>query len=122
MLTGQILCILVVSLGLNPVHLFVIVVGAAPRGRPLSSLSVMKTVTATNPGQLAVFISSLRVSGYECGGYGFKIMNCKSFILKSNASRKIEITYVKLTLVCFTCCLCLFVFNSSSQNRRIQFF
>lgn len=94
MLTGQILCILKVSPGLNPVRVFVIVVGAAPRGRPLSSLSVMKTVTATNPGQLAVFISSLRVSGYECGGYGFKIMNCKSFILKPNASRKIEITYV----------------------------
>ena len=97
-------------------------VGAAPRGRPLSSLSVMKTVTATNPGQLAVFISSLRVSGYECGGYGFKIMNCKSFILKSNASRKIEITYVKLTLVCFTCCLCLFVLTPLRRIDEFNFF
>ena len=65
---------------------------AAPRSRSLPSLSVMKTLTATNPGQLAVFISSLSINGYECEGYGFKIMNCKSFVLKPNTSRKIEIT------------------------------
>ena len=64
----------------------------APRSRSLPSLSVMKTLTATNPGQLAVFISSLSINGYECEGYGFKIMNCKSFVLKPNTSRKIEIT------------------------------
>ena len=64
----------------------------APRSRSLLSLSVMKTLTATNPGQLAVFISSLSINGYECEGYGFKIMNCKSFVLKPNTSRKIEIT------------------------------
>lgn len=66
---------------------------AAPPSRSLPSLSVMKTVTATNPGQLAVFISSLLINGYECEGYGFKIINCKSFILKPNTSRKIEITF-----------------------------
>ena len=64
----------------------------APRSRSLPSLSVMKTLTAINPGQLAVFISSLSINGYECEGYGFKIMNCKSFVLKPNTSRKIEIT------------------------------
>ena len=71
---------------------FVFCLEAAPRSRSLPSLSVMKTVTATNHGQLAMFISSLSINGYECEGFGFKIMNCKSFILKPNTSRKIEIT------------------------------
>ncbi|XP_031564277.1 transmembrane protein 131-like [Actinia tenebrosa] len=64
-----------------------------PRSRAQPLLSVKKVLTATNPGQLAIFVSSLSIDGYECEGYGFKILNCKSFILNPNSSRKIEIAF-----------------------------
>lgn len=38
-----------------------------------------------------MFISLFSINGYECEGYGFKIMNCKLFIFKLNILCKIEI-------------------------------
>lgn len=42
-----------------------------------------------------MFISFFSINGYECEGFGFKIMNCKFFIFKLNILRKIEIMWVK---------------------------
>ncbi|XP_032238964.2 transmembrane protein 131 isoform X2 [Nematostella vectensis] len=64
-----------------------------PRTRTLAPISVKKVLTATNPGQLAIQVNSISISGYECEGYGFKVLNCKSFILNPNTSRRIEIAF-----------------------------
>ena len=77
---------------------------SVPRSHTLPPLSVKKILTAVNPGQLAIFVSSLSINGYECEGYGFKVMNCKSFILKPNTSRKIEIAYVAWLCCAVLCC------------------
>lgn len=60
-------------------------------GKPYRSLTVKKTVVATNPGQLATHVTSFSVDGYECEGFGFKVLNCKALNLKPSASVKIDI-------------------------------
>lgn len=60
-------------------------------GKPYRSLAVKKTVLATNPGQLATQVTSFSIDGYECEGYGFKVLNCKALSLKPSASVKIDI-------------------------------
>lgn len=76
---------------INKANDVVIDLEPASRSHSLPPISVKKVLTATNPGQLAIFVSSLSINGKECEGYGFKILNCKSFILNPNSSRKIEI-------------------------------
>lgn len=60
-------------------------------GKPYRSLTVKKTVLATNPGQLATQVTSFSIDGYECEGYGFKVLDCKALSLKPSASVKIDI-------------------------------
>lgn len=61
-------------------------------GKPYRALTVKKTVLATNPGQLATQVTSFSIDGYECEGYGFKVLNCQSLNLKPTTSVKIDIT------------------------------
>lgn len=44
-----------------------------------------------NSGKLPIFIQKMDISGLECSGYGFKIKNCISFILKPQHIMQIDI-------------------------------
>ena len=58
-----------------------------------SALSLTRTFTARNQGQLSIHIESLSINGYPCQGYGFSIRQCKPFTLKPNSSVDIDITF-----------------------------
>lgn len=60
-------------------------------GKTARTLTVKKTVLASNPGQLATHLTSFSIDGYDCEGYGFSILNCKSHYLKPSATTKIHI-------------------------------
>ena len=58
-----------------------------------SALSLTRTFTARNQGQLSIHIESLSINGNPCQGYGFSIRQCKPFTLKPNSSVDIDITF-----------------------------
>ena len=58
-----------------------------------SVLSLTRTFTARNQGQLPIHIESLSINGSPCQGYGFSIRQCKPFTLKPNSSVDIDITF-----------------------------
>ena len=61
------------------------------RARIFPSFTVKRTFTASNVGQLPINIVSININGYECSGYGFRILDCEPFILLPNKSKKLDI-------------------------------
>jgi hypothetical protein len=47
-----------------------------------------------NSGELPFYVHKFGINGYECEGYGFRVLNCEGFQLEPNASRKIDIAWV----------------------------
>jgi len=67
---------------------------STPKARVYPSFTVKRSFTAQNVGQLPVHVVSMNVNNYECEGYGFRILNCESFVLMPNSSRRIDITFI----------------------------
>eukprot|EP00795_Rhopilema_esculentum_P000911 gene911-10667_t len=63
------------------------------RARTFPSFTVKRSFTATNAGQLPISVMSININGYECSGYGFRILDCEPFTLLPNKSRKLDITF-----------------------------
>ena len=61
------------------------------KARTFPSFTVRRTFTAKNVGQLPLHILSMNINGYECDGYGFRILNCEPFTLQPNDSQRIDI-------------------------------
>jgi hypothetical protein len=58
------------------------------------SFTVKRTFTARNSGQLPIYIHSMSIGNAGCEGYGFKIIDCVSFELLPNDSRKVDVVFV----------------------------
>ncbi|XP_075399789.1 transmembrane protein 131-like isoform X2 [Tenrec ecaudatus] len=56
-------------------------------------LSVTKNFKVENIGPLPVTVSSLKINGYNCQGYGFEVLDCHQFSLDPNSSRDISIVF-----------------------------
>ncbi|XP_037941671.1 transmembrane protein 131 homolog, partial [Teleopsis dalmanni] len=56
-------------------------------------VNIKRTFTARNTGEIPIFVETFFVEGQQCIGYGFKIVDCTSFELAPNASKKIEILF-----------------------------
>ncbi|KAF2366200.1 Transmembrane protein 131-like [Trinorchestia longiramus] len=56
-------------------------------------LTVKRTFTARNTGDLSVTITGFLVAGAPCYNYGFKVIQCDVFTLEPNASRRIDIAF-----------------------------
>nr|XP_051675898.1 transmembrane protein 131-like isoform X7 [Oryctolagus cuniculus] len=56
-------------------------------------LSITKNFKVENIGPLPVTVSALRISGYNCQGYGFEVLDCHPFSLDPNTSRDISIVF-----------------------------
>ncbi|XP_057312609.1 transmembrane protein 131-like isoform X2 [Hydractinia symbiolongicarpus] len=67
---------------------------STPKARVYPSFTVKRSFTATNVGQLPVHVVSMSINNYECEGFGFRILNCESFILMPNDTRKIDVTFI----------------------------
>jgi len=58
------------------------------------SFTVRRTFTLRNTGQLPIYIDRMMIGSAECEGYGFKIIDCASFDLLPNDSRKVDVMLV----------------------------
>ena len=54
-------------------------------------LSITKNFKVENIGPLPITVTSLKINGYNCQGYGFEVLDCHQFSLGPNASRDISI-------------------------------
>ncbi|KAF4522088.1 hypothetical protein B566_EDAN004073 [Ephemera danica] len=63
------------------------------RKSPLPLLTVKRSFTARNTGELPIYISNFLINDLPCEGFGFKVLNCKPFLLTANSSRKVEIAF-----------------------------
>ncbi|XP_060530816.1 transmembrane protein 131 isoform X2 [Cylas formicarius] len=60
---------------------------------PLPNLTVKRSFTARNMGDIPISINSFHINYLECEGYGFKVIDCEPFILPPNGTRKIDIAF-----------------------------
>jgi hypothetical protein len=56
-------------------------------------LSVRRSFTARNTGDLPVYVSNFHINNLACEGYGFKVSQCQPFVLQVNSSKKIELSF-----------------------------
>lgn len=63
------------------------------RKYPSPNLTVKRSFTARNTGDITVYIKSFTINEMPCEGYGFKVLNCEAFYLLPNATRKIDIAF-----------------------------
>ncbi|XP_062964213.1 transmembrane protein 131-like isoform X3 [Cynocephalus volans] len=56
-------------------------------------LSITKNFKVENIGPLPITVSSLKINGYNCQGYGFEVLDCHQFSLDPNMSRDISIVF-----------------------------
>ncbi|KAF5274287.1 hypothetical protein FQR65_LT04405 [Abscondita terminalis] len=59
----------------------------------LPNLTVKRTFTARNMGEVPIFVTGFFINNLPCEGYGFKVLNCESFMLLPNTTRKIDIAF-----------------------------
>ncbi|XP_026827483.1 transmembrane protein 131 isoform X2 [Ooceraea biroi] len=57
------------------------------------TLTVKRSFLARNTGELPIEIYGFEINGLPCEGYGFQVLNCSSFKLDSNATKKIEVAF-----------------------------
>ncbi|XP_038610943.1 transmembrane protein 131-like isoform X1 [Tachyglossus aculeatus] len=56
-------------------------------------LSITKNFKVENIGPLPITVSSMKINGYNCQGYGFEVLDCQEFSLDPNSSREISIVF-----------------------------
>nr|XP_014336305.1 PREDICTED: transmembrane protein 131-like [Bos mutus] len=56
-------------------------------------LSITKNFKVENIGPLPITVTSLKINGYNCQGYGFEVLDCHQFSLGPNTSRDISIVF-----------------------------
>uniref|UniRef100_A0A8C3IQB9 Transmembrane protein 131-like n=1 Tax=Chrysemys picta bellii TaxID=8478 RepID=A0A8C3IQB9_CHRPI len=56
-------------------------------------LSITKNFKVENIGPLPITVSSMKINGYSCQGYGFEVLDCQEFFLAQNSSREISIVF-----------------------------
>ncbi|XP_075469237.1 transmembrane protein 131-like isoform X6 [Ascaphus truei] len=57
-------------------------------------LSITKIFKVENIGSLPITISSMKINGYSCQGFGFEVLDCHTFSLRQNSSREISIVFI----------------------------
>lgn len=57
------------------------------------NLTVKRSFTVRNVGELPVFVHKFYINGLECEGYGYSVLNCASFELPINGTKKIDVAF-----------------------------
>ncbi|XP_076001498.1 transmembrane protein 131-like isoform X2 [Genypterus blacodes] len=55
--------------------------------------AIRKSFKVENAGELPLTVMSMNINGYKCKGYGFEVLQCRSFSLDHNASSEITIAF-----------------------------
>lgn len=63
------------------------------RKNPSPNLTVKRSFTARNSGDLPITVKSFSINGFQCEGYGFKVLNCVPFDLPPNSTKKVDIAF-----------------------------
>ncbi|XP_025989760.2 transmembrane protein 131 isoform X3 [Solenopsis invicta] len=63
------------------------------RSKLVTTLSVKRSFTARNTGELPIEIYGFYINDWHCEGYGFKVLDCSPFKLSPNATKRIEIAF-----------------------------
>uniref|UniRef100_A0A8D1G5P7 Transmembrane protein 131-like n=1 Tax=Sus scrofa TaxID=9823 RepID=A0A8D1G5P7_PIG len=56
-------------------------------------LSITKNFKVENIGPLPITVTSLKINGYNCQGYGFEVLDCHQFSLDPSMSRDLSIVF-----------------------------
>lgn len=56
--------------------------------------AIRKSFKVENAGELPLTVMSMNINGYKCQGFGFEVLQCRSFTLDYNTSSEITIAYV----------------------------
>ena len=59
----------------------------------MTTLTVKRSFTARNTGELPIEIYGFYINDWHCEGYGFKVLDCTPFKLSPNATKRIEIAF-----------------------------
>ncbi|KAM6940346.1 transmembrane protein 131-like [Xenentodon cancila] len=55
--------------------------------------AVRKSFKVENAGELPLTVMSMNINGYKCQGFGFEVLQCRSFSLQQNTSSEITIAF-----------------------------
>lgn len=55
--------------------------------------AIRKSFKVENAGELPLTVMSMNINGYTCQGYGFEVLQCRSFSLEHNTSSEITIAF-----------------------------
>ncbi|XP_061102427.1 transmembrane protein 131-like isoform X2 [Conger conger] len=59
-----------------------------------SRLLIRKSFKVENAGELPLTVVSMTINGYKCQGFGFEVLQCRSFQLDHNSTSEINIAFV----------------------------
>ncbi len=63
---------------------------SSKKGTP-PNLTVRRSFTVRNTGQLPLYVHGFSINGLECEGYGFRVLDCAGFHMLPNDTKKIDI-------------------------------
>ncbi|XP_061626572.1 transmembrane protein 131-like isoform X1 [Phyllopteryx taeniolatus] len=63
------------------------------RGNNKPLFAIHKSFKVENAGELPLTVTSMNVNGYKCQGFGFEVLQCRSFSLDHNASSEITVAF-----------------------------
>ncbi|KAL1110503.1 hypothetical protein AAG570_008031 [Ranatra chinensis] len=63
------------------------------RKHPGPNFTVKRSFTARNTGALPLTVIGFTINGQPCQGFGFRVLNCQSFQLPANSTRKVDIAF-----------------------------
>ncbi|XP_017264107.1 transmembrane protein 131-like isoform X2 [Kryptolebias marmoratus] len=55
--------------------------------------AIRKSFKVENAGELPLTVMSMNINGYKCQGFGFEVLQCRSFSLEHNTSSEITIAF-----------------------------
>ena len=67
--------------------------GEKHRKFAVPNLTVKRSFTARNTGDLPIYVAGFNINGLPCEGYGFRILNCGAFDLPPHGTHKIDIEF-----------------------------
>ncbi|XP_077575728.1 transmembrane protein 131-like isoform X1 [Stigmatopora nigra] len=63
------------------------------RGNTKPLFAIRKSFKVENAGELPLTVTSMSINGYKCQGFGFEVLQCRSFSLDHNSSSELTVAF-----------------------------